>query len=492
MRSPKLTIYWSLPLLLTALQGWVSWQFCHEIRGEELAESVRNVYWLEHRLLYDGVSSNVGWYATLMLFYRIFGFSLYSAKIVRLILWALGLFGAADILREKLGPKLAWAPLLLLGLSPTLLYFGAMQTSFGVDIPYAAICLWLLLASLRRPRADALGGCLAFACGFTAMLAALSYPGFLFYFPSLALVALFAPAGDPAGPPPGLSSRWNRFLFAGAGAVLPLALALWYLAPATLLIYDPATRTGVFRGGGQMGFDPAVAWHSLGVVRRDLFVRGESYYFELSRPDFSGFAAVAALGWIGLTLVYMGATGRINRLAAGAALLLLVLTLVVPNLSINGLPGLRRCTGVIAASVVCFALVWQYYAGLDAARIGWRRAGLALCLLLPLSQAFKIAPLLADAAQPSRYRAGEWFALRPSPTASLAYVMDQLGRGQILEFYGRDGKILPIRYQEIYAAVAGTRLWNHQPDLPVWALDWRTGQRIALTPACWTNYYFPH
>ncbi len=484
MRAPRLSLYWLLPFLLTAVQAWVSWKFCHEIRSEELAESVRNVYWLEHRLLYDGVSSNVGWYASLMVFYRVCGFSLYSAKLVRLILWLLGLLGAADLLRRFLGPRLAWAPLVLLGLSPTALYFGAMQTSFAVDVPFAAICLWLLLASFRRTPGDRLGWALAFAGGFVAMVAALAYPGFLFYLPSLALVAWFAP--------PDRSAPWPRWLSAGAGFATPLLAALAYVSPASMLIYDPATHTGVFRGGGQVGLDPATAWASLGVVLRDLFVRGESYYFELSRPEFSGIAASAGLGWIGLTVICRCVRGRANRVVVGAALLLLALNLTVPNLSTNGLPGLRRCTGVITAYVVLFTVAWQYYAGLPAGRAGLRRAGLALCLLLPLSHALKLPSLLVDASRASRYNAGDWFVLRPSPTASLAYVMDQLDHGQVLAIYGPTGRILPVRYQEIYAAVSGARLWNQGRDRPVPAIDWKTGRRITLTPALWTDYYFPH
>src|SRR5215471_5532335 len=46
--------YWSLPLLLTGVQYFVTITSMHEIRLEELAESVRNVFWLSHRLVYDG------------------------------------------------------------------------------------------------------------------------------------------------------------------------------------------------------------------------------------------------------------------------------------------------------------------------------------------------------------------------------------------------------------------------------------------------------
>jgi len=100
-------IYWTLPLLLTGVQYWVSAASMHQIRYEELAESVRNVFWLSHRLVYDGASSNVGWYGTLPILYKFFGFSLYSAKFVRLGLHFLGLTCAADILRRCMGVRTA-------------------------------------------------------------------------------------------------------------------------------------------------------------------------------------------------------------------------------------------------------------------------------------------------------------------------------------------------------------------------------------------------
>src|SRR6516225_2390686 len=144
--------YWSLPVVLTCVQYWVTATSMHEIRYEELAESVRNVFWLSHRLVYDGVSSNVGWYGLLLFVYQLFGFSLFSAKFVKLGLYLIGISCAADILRRFMDVRTAIVPLIAIGLSPTLLYMEALQTSYGVDLPYAAICLWLVLSI--RPHAQ--------------------------------------------------------------------------------------------------------------------------------------------------------------------------------------------------------------------------------------------------------------------------------------------------------------------------------------------------
>src|SRR5262249_4606723 len=139
-------VLWTLSILLTGIVWVVSDASTHQIRYEELAESVRSVFWLDDRLVYDGVYSNVGWYGTLLVAYKIFGFGLFTAKKVRLILHFAGLIAASLVLRRLLTARQAIVPLLVLGLSPVLIYFDTLQTSYGVDVWYAAICLALMLA----------------------------------------------------------------------------------------------------------------------------------------------------------------------------------------------------------------------------------------------------------------------------------------------------------------------------------------------------------
>lgn len=95
-------LYWCVPFVLAAVQWWISESGLNQIRYEEIAESVRSVYWLDQRLLYDGVYTNVGWYGTLLIVYKIFGFSLFTGKFVRLALHLAGLLSIASILRRAL------------------------------------------------------------------------------------------------------------------------------------------------------------------------------------------------------------------------------------------------------------------------------------------------------------------------------------------------------------------------------------------------------
>ena len=145
-------VYWALPFLLTGLAAKLSVASAHQIRYEELAESVRSVFWFDHRMVYDGVYSNVGWYATLLVVYKLFGFSLFTAKAVRVGLHLVALCAVADTVRRFMPLRVAVVPVMLIGLSPTLLYFDTFSTSYGLDLTYIAICLWALVPHVRRHR----------------------------------------------------------------------------------------------------------------------------------------------------------------------------------------------------------------------------------------------------------------------------------------------------------------------------------------------------
>jgi len=78
--------FWGVLAIVIIAQIIFTLNSTDQIRYEELAESVRNVFWLQNHTLYDGVSSNIGWYGSLLIVYKLFGFSLNTAKFVRLFL----------------------------------------------------------------------------------------------------------------------------------------------------------------------------------------------------------------------------------------------------------------------------------------------------------------------------------------------------------------------------------------------------------------------
>src|SRR3989338_3094554 len=117
--SVLVKVFWLLPLLLVFLQFLMTGKSMGQIRYEELAEAVRNPFWLQKGFVYDGISTNIGWYGLLALVYNFFGFGLFCAKYLRLFLSLISLFCIAALLKKYLGEKKALVPLLTIGLSPT-------------------------------------------------------------------------------------------------------------------------------------------------------------------------------------------------------------------------------------------------------------------------------------------------------------------------------------------------------------------------------------
>jgi len=485
--------YWCLPLVLAAALWQLSLASGHAIRHEEVVESVRNVLWLDDRLIYDGVYSNVGWYATLLVCYKLFGFSLTTAKVVRLALYVAGLYASAIVLRRYMGTRSAAVPLILLGASPTVLYFGSQQTSFGLDVSYAGICLALVL--WIHPRDRPLGFCAkSFLSGTIAMLTAMSYPTFLVYLPSLAIITVWhlvreRRAMSPATP--GMS-WWPCAVASGVGSVVPLVAALLYVRSPQVLLLDPETGAGLFRGGGQLGWNAQLAWQSLVSTLQDLFVQGRSYYYSVRQPDFSGLLPSVACVVVIAAAVGLTVRRVIPARLALAVALLAVLSLAVPTLAIDRAPGIRRSTGLLTAFSAAFALVWQSSSTGAIRRMWLRWPVVGACVLLPLLHVWRVPSLAADLARPDAYGNRDWFAVAGTPDASLQVLRRQLSDGRPLACPqdGRGGYV-PCRYQEVYAALEGFRRWNRLPPAEVPAVDWRTGNRIDLSSELWNSGYYP-
>ncbi|HSL83612.1 MAG TPA: hypothetical protein VLF66_12630 [Thermoanaerobaculia bacterium] len=502
MRSPRPLaeiVYWLLPFALAGVQAtWIA-NSREILRFEEVAEGVRNVYWLDHGALYDGISTNVGWYGLLLVAYRLFGFSLFTAKWVRLALHVGALLCLAWVLRRGLrpgtgsGPLRAAVPLLAVGLSPSILFFNTLQTSFGTDLLYLPYLLALLAVlpvaggGLRR-LAD---GAARAAFGALAMVAWMSYPVFVFYLPALAWAYAARPAAGEAGELrrrlPGLAAR--TVAPALAGFLLPLAGAVAWLDRPLRLFHDPGTGSGLFRGGGT-GFDldPAgVAWNAARVLR-DLFLRGTSYYFWVDAPELAG-----PLGLLGFGAVAAGSVWLWRRRPGLRTWIALAWLLPAVNLAVvsagEGPQGLRRATSLLAGFYLAYVLVWREATRPDPGGPPgpWRRrlrgALVAGLVLVPVHHA------VAGAVQyPRLPRAGEeqahlWLRVRPSAEESLRFWLHRTAAGEPLDC--RDLDLGPERcqYGGIFALVAGYRLWNGLDPVPLRGYDHRSGGWIDLSTA---------
>jgi len=147
--------YWVLVPVLFAAQAMVTWAGLEGLRYEELAEFIRNPFWFDHRLVYDGASANVAWYALLVVTYKVFGFSPYASKYLRLALHVPFLVCTALLLKEWIGVRRGWLPLVAVGLSPTALYFNSFH---GIDLQLFPVVIWLVTRARGPAVRLAVGG----------------------------------------------------------------------------------------------------------------------------------------------------------------------------------------------------------------------------------------------------------------------------------------------------------------------------------------------
>ncbi len=482
-------LYWLLPIVLSILQLVYILASNNQIRTEELAESIRNVFWLDQGLIYDGVSSNVGYYGLLLIVYKLFGFSIHAAKYVRLVIYFAAMYSLAAVLRNLMQTVPALIILTTIGLSPTILFFDTIQTSFGMDVLYGIICLLMLL----NMQFD---GCikdlaLAFGLGFIAMLAAMSYPAFLPYLPSLAILYVYGWWSRNSKPRKAKQVVVSAF-FSTAGFSLPLVIALSYLKDPRKLLNDPVTGAGLFRGGGKLHPNIQSLGNSVYQSLADILQQGTSYYYYLQHPDFSGWpiwiAGLIALG-LGVFIAVKKPGLRFALFLAGFHTLL---NLLLPSFAPN-LPGIRRSTGLLFGLYAFYAVVvFGLFTETSLKNLKW--AGAAACVFFTVSNLTGYWTNMVAVALPVvPYADTTWFAAKETPSRSLQYWLAVTAKGMPLKCYDAATRSpVPCQYATIYAAIAGYRHWNGLPEIPVIAYDWKTQENRNLSPDLWETYYFPH
>lgn len=468
------SFYWLIAALLFALQAVYTFRSMNQIRYEELMESVRNVYLFQYRVVFNGASTNIGWYGLLMFVYNCFGFGLNTAKIVRLAIHLASIFCLAGALRSLMGTGRALLPLITICLSPIFIYFSMMQGGYGFDLQYFPICLFLV-TRLDFDRKWLVVVAQAALWG-VAMIACMSYPAFILYLPVLGILylrQLLKGAGTR-----GAMHAAGSMLLSIAAFVLPLLVGFLYVTNRNVLIYDPETQKGIFRGGGSMHLDPSAVVVCLKVVFRELFLRGQGYHFELARTEFSGVLGFVPVAFVMIAGIVLFFTRRSLRFILALGWLLLVLNLILPNLDVNA-PGVRRCTGIVAAIYAVYAVVWYYLTGREVRSVALKWGGALICLLLPVHHLLAYPANLSYLDKPSIYRVIVWYGVRPTPAESLDFWLNYTEAGNALKVVDEFGN--PIdRYEEIYCALVGYRLWNRLGKKPVIAYDESSGQALPL------------
>lgn len=493
--------YWLLVIILWCVQVVYTLHSTNKIRLEELAESVRNVFWLQNRAIYDGISSNVGWYGTLLVIYNLFGFFLFEAKYYRLVIHLISLLCIAKLLKKYLGEKKAWLPLLVIGLSPTLLYFNTLQTSFGIDLQYFPICLYLLLTINFSNQLTAT--IKQFLLWSLAMISSMSYPSFVPYIPILMIIymTLLVKVSKNLG----IIKVYMNILISLVSFCLPFIFVLNFLREPQLLIFDSHVKSGIFRGGGKITYSLSIIRNNIidgtWQVMKDLFINPNSYYFEadIVRAEFAHHWLWGAVGFILLISFFLFIKVKKARLPLILSWLLIIGSLIMGNIS--GAPfGLRRCTGFLASFYAIYICVWKY--GIRRYYLGnfWLTILIILSLLLIPLHHLKVYPnnfvalyLLNPHATDSCYN-----KISNRPDMSLNYYLNQVKNfakiNQIAET--KDSfNINPnweCRLHYLYSGIAGSCLWNHLNCPPILGYDENTKGFIRLSTTLWENYYFNH
>lgn len=446
-----------------------------QIRYEDLAESVRNVFWLEQGLVYDGVSSNVGWYGTLLLIYKLFGFYLHGAQFFKLVLYSISMLCLGLLLRKYV--KHFWLPWLMIGLSPTLLYYTTSQTSHGIDLLYFPIVLFLVLGGLGE--LGRLGGWMV------AMWAWMSYPTFIFYLP--ALIFFHLRGGK-------LQLHLGGVLIRLVAFLTPLALVFFLVQNRSLLLYDPQINSGIFRGAGGIDLSLDNFSHNLGGLVTDLFSSGKSYHFEVNQAEFSlFFPALALVFVVGISLRgFKYNNYNYYKHYTILALVLLAAVLVVSSLTLDpsGHPGIRRYTPALAAFYGLFVIAWGWTEGREIRGI-W---GIRVILGLLLIHHLVVFPInLAHLKDLSPNKEPLWFSRLESPQKSFDSLVETVQKEDLkLVCLDQSNKPFYCRISEVYAAVAGACLWNNLECNQILGSNPKMGQLIPLSTKLWDEYIFEH
>lgn len=488
----KQKLYWSLPVVLFILQLIYTQNSLTQIRYEELAESVRNVFWLQNRTIYDGVSSNIGWYGTLLFLYNIFGFELNSAKYFRLFLSLISLFCLAGVLKKYLGWKSAIVPLIAIGLSPTILFFNTLQTSYGLDIQYLFVVIYLLISlDYKKPVFDYFKQILLWGL---IMVAWMSYPTFIFYIPSLSIFYIWniwKKLKHQKG-----KILWNCLVSLMA-FITPLIAGFLYVKDKQLLFYDQITKSGIFRGAGTLQFDMDLFWKNFTALLADLFIKANSYYFDISTTDFSNFYPIISILFILITGIILFIKSKKYHFSLFLIGLIILFDLIISNLTIDpsGSPGIRRHSAYLVCIYALFVIIWHFVDSLkfhpSSQVIKWLM--IVILFLIPFHNFFAYFDNLANLPKSSVYRYPYFFNVKETPEKSLDFIIQSLKLQESkIACKDEDNNLKTCRYSEIYPAIAGYCLWNNIECKNILGYDDKNKVYVPLNINLWEKYYFTH
>lgn len=487
--SSKLNlIYFSLPLFLFILQAVYTFNSFNQIRYEELEESVVNPYWVYHGVVQNGATSNLGWYFLLILVYKIFGFSLFTGKIVRLFISLIALVCLASVLKKYLGARLAWLPLLTIGLSPTILYFNTQQTIYALDIGYLLICIFFLSKlNLDRPsKRNTVIQILTFAL---AMAGFLTYPSFIYYLPGLFIYYFYKLF--KSRPELNIQFFLKNILITFVSFLTPLALSFLYITNRNLLIYDPVVKSGIFRGAGFFRLDLSLFLTNLKLNFTNMFLYHFGYYYEIEKVEFSDFYPVLSIIFIiFITIIIFIKKTRLRFLIL-LVISPFILNFILANFTLDPTPGMRRQTGTLVTVYGLFVLAWYFVNNLPKKLIKFKKASIIACLLLLFHHVISYPINYIHLKDPSQFRETVWFKTLDNPAHMLDGYLETVQKEDLrLICLDEYQKPLNCRYSEVFAAVGADCLWNNLSCHDIYGYDIKTKNYIKLMIRLFNDYYF--
>lgn len=469
-------LYWLIPLVLLVFQIILTLNSFNQLRYEEVANSVRNPYWLTHRTVYGGASSNVGWDGFLTIVYSIFGFSLFAGKYIRVIFQLISLLSLAAILKKYLGEKLAVVPLITIGLSPTLTFYNTISSQYAIDLQYLPIVFFLLDSKIVFLR---------FLGWILAMIAWMAYPPFVMYLPSLLAFYLWK-----------WKFRLKSLILSVAAFLSPLILAVIYIVNRQALFADPVKDSGIFRGGGGK-FPPDGGAIDLNIKNlfSDLFGKGISYNFDLQLGEFSLIFPVLTL----LAVLVFGVISY-RKYSKWKFLILSIWAVFVFNFIIytffqdlTGMPGVRRATGMLAAFYIFFTLDW-YFVLTKKINSVFKWVSIVVLLLLPIHHLIVYPVNLSHLSDPTILRdATGFFELVNTPEESFKTFVEKLQKEDVYlkcQMVTGGQTVNNCRYAEMYAALLGSCLWNHLSCHKIYGYDWNSEEYVLLENRLWDENIF--
>jgi hypothetical protein len=481
--------YWLIPLVSVIMQYVMNRAGSGHIRPEEISESVRGPYWLAHGRIFQGLSGHIGWYAPLIVWYQIFGFSLRGAVDFRLVVHIISVMCLALLLKKHIGVKVAWIPLAAFCFSPTLLYFNSLMAQYGADFQYIPICLFLLdRARFTFHQDHKFQYLLPHAVlWILVMIAWMAYPTVSYYLPALALVYLYKmrlSAAGPAGRTP------SPYIFISlVSFLLPLVVGFAYVQNRTLLLYDAGDKSGIFRGAAHT-FDLAHGWDRVRETVAGFISVRPSYYYEVSNAEFSGGFPLIALSVLAVVCSYLWIRRKKYRVWIVPVLVITLLNILALMIFSDtgggvGYACTRRATGILA-SVYILLTIACHYIGKSGSGNKFRFIFFLIFLFIPIHHLAVFFSNVQGLKGPSMYEDVTWFHTKPSIDESLFSYLDALARDdiQVVCPYAA-GVQVSCMYNRLYAAVSSSCHWNHRVCYQMWGYDPFRDVYVRLRLSLW-------